>query len=98
MNKIFAPENFFDLSNIAFADIFTDVTYVWEALANLHEYILLQFATKKIVSNYGENGNIFLGEGTVVEEGAKIVGPAIIGKNCFIGHATFLRNDCLLGD
>ncbi len=42
--------------------------------------------------------DIFVGEGTTIQEGAVIIGPAIIGKNCVIGHCSLIRENCILGD
>jgi NDP-sugar pyrophosphorylase family protein len=42
--------------------------------------------------------NVFLGEGTVVEPGAYIQGPAWIGANCQIRHGAYLRENVIAGD
>jgi hypothetical protein len=41
---------------------------------------------------------VFIGEGTVVEDGAMIKGPAIIGKNCQIRHNAYIREHVIVGD
>ena len=41
---------------------------------------------------------MLIGEGTVVEPGAMIKGPAIIGKNCQIRHNAYLRENVIIGD
>ena len=41
---------------------------------------------------------MFIGEGTVVEDGAMIKGPAIIGRNCQIRHNAYLREQVIIGD
>src|SRR5205823_1973969 len=92
------PENFFDLTNCSITDIFSGKTYIWGVLGTLGKYIEEQFVSGKIKANYKDSTNIFIGEGTLVEEGALIKGPAIIGKNCFIGHAAYLRPNCILED
>ncbi|HLC89336.1 MAG TPA: glucose-1-phosphate thymidylyltransferase, partial [Patescibacteria group bacterium] len=42
--------------------------------------------------------NVYLGEGSVVQPGAWIMGPAIIGKNCEIRHGCFVGANILAGD
>ena len=42
--------------------------------------------------------DVFIGEGTVVEDGAMIKGPAIIGKNCEIRHNAYIRDHVIIGD
>ncbi|MFP3870101.1 MAG: hypothetical protein ACLFVT_04360 [Syntrophobacteria bacterium] len=42
--------------------------------------------------------DIFLGPGTVVEPGAFIKGPAIIGSQCEIRQGAYMRGYCLVGD
>jgi acetyltransferase-like isoleucine patch superfamily enzyme len=42
--------------------------------------------------------DIFLGPGSVVEPGALIKGPTIIGAHCEIRQGAYLRGHCLVGD
>lgn len=93
---IFLKEHFFNLDNFAHKDIFTGVQYAWEVLPRIQEYIESLFQSGKVKGNHKEN--VYIGEGTIIQSGAEIVGPAIIGKNCIVGHASFLRENCLLGD
>jgi len=95
---MFKPEKFFDLSKFEFRDIFDDVNFVWEVLPNIGKYIDSLFQKKILIGNYKGKKNVFLGEGSIVMDGALIEGPAIIGKNCVIGHASYLRKRCLLAD
>ena len=41
---------------------------------------------------------MFIGEGTVVEDGVMIKGPAIIGRNCQIRHNAYIREHVIVGD
>ena len=41
---------------------------------------------------------VLIGEGTVVEAGVMIKGPAIIGKNCEIRHGAYIRENVIIGD
>ena len=90
--------NYFDISVFQYKDIFDNITYPWEALAKILPYIETYFSQKKITGNYKEKKNILIGEGTTIQAGVEIVGPAIIGKNCSIGHVSLLRDGCIIGD
>ncbi|MBW2995199.1 glucose-1-phosphate thymidylyltransferase [Candidatus Woesearchaeota archaeon] len=70
-----------------------------EDLLEANQLILdrLNFEIKGEVKGEIE-GNVGIGEGTVVEEGAKIVGPVIIGKNCVIGKGTYVGPYSSIGD
>lgn len=91
-------EHLFDISSFPFKDLFAHSTYPWEALPKIEQYITSLFKEKKLVGNYQEREDVFIGEGTVIQPGVEIVGPAIIGSNCLIGHASLLRNGCIIGD
>ncbi|MCZ7385789.1 MAG: sugar phosphate nucleotidyltransferase [Candidatus Methanoperedens sp.] len=43
-------------------------------------------------------GNVSVGEGTIIRNGAYIVGPVIIGKNCDIGPNCYIRPGSSIGD
>ena len=41
---------------------------------------------------------VVIGEGTVVEDGVMIKGPAIIGRRCQIRHGAYIREHVIVGD
>ena len=43
-------------------------------------------------------GKIVVGEGTVIKNGVKILGPVIIGKNCVIENDTIIGENTSVGD
>tara|TARA_B110000438_G_scaffold202227_1_gene193812 strand:- start:6065 stop:7132 length:1068 start_codon:yes stop_codon:yes gene_type:complete len=43
-------------------------------------------------------GNVMIGEGTIIKQGCKIIGPAIIGKNCIISNDVFIGSNTSIGD
>lgn len=43
-------------------------------------------------------GNVAVGEGTIIRNGAYIMGPVVIGKNCDIGPNCFIRPFTSIGD
>lgn len=98
MEHRFAAEQFFDLPSCPFSDLLRKEISIWNVLPKLEEYIRRLFAEKKVVGNYKGRDDVYIGEGTFVHQTAEILGPAIIGKNCKILHAAYLRESCLLGD
>lgn len=94
----FFKESFFDLTGCCFPEIFDGAEFVWEVLPKIAIYIKLQFQKGILIANYKDKRDIFIGKGTIIQEGAVILGPAIIGKNCVIGHGSLVRENCLLGD
>lgn len=99
----FATNHFFDLSQFAHAALFDGCQYVWQALDRIKGYLeaypLGNSQTKEQQGAYLVNASqISIGEGTVIEPGAYIKGPCIIGKNCQIRHGAYIRGDCIIGD
>lgn len=96
METNLSPEYFFNLDGFPHREIFSGCRFVWEVIPKIEDYILDFFKKGKLKANCGEN--IYLGEGTVVEPGAYIKGPAIIGRNCRISHVAYVRENVLAGD
>ncbi len=99
----FAPDSFFDLSKYEHAALFENCENVWEALLTLSSYL----QKKKLGKIEGEvsssahlsnAAHISIGKGTVVEPGAFIQGPCIIGRDCQIRHGAYIRGDVVIGD
>jgi glucose-1-phosphate thymidylyltransferase len=42
--------------------------------------------------------NVMIGEGTIIKNKSKIIGPVIIGKNCIISDESFVGPNTSLGD
>ncbi|HTI71799.1 MAG TPA: DapH/DapD/GlmU-related protein [Candidatus Limnocylindria bacterium] len=92
----------FDLSQTAHAALFEGCQYPWDALKRLSEYLRGTLkpgtAGAKISERAHIGPDVFIGEGTVVEPGATILGPAIIGARCQIRHNAYLRENVIVGD
>ncbi len=98
---MFKPTNLFDLSQTEHATLFDGCEYAWDALKRLKDY--LQSHLQPGLHNRCEGvafigKNVFIGAGTVVEDGVMIKGPAIIGCNCEIRHNAYLRENVIVGD
>ena len=100
-----SPSDFFDLSEFEHAGIFSPDDWVWKALVDLPAWLEAWFQTHTPEIN-GDispaanlHGNlIHIGEGTVVEDGVTITGPAIIGRHCEIRQGAYIRGDAIIGD
>ena len=87
--------------------IYDMVTDYWKDTGTPHDII---HANEVILSNmkpyfHGakeENvsisGNVMIGEGTVIKNGSRIVGPVIVGKECIIGPNTHIGPNISIGD
>jgi NDP-sugar pyrophosphorylase family protein len=95
------PEDFFDMSKCPCPEIFESVKYVWEVLPRIGDYLKKNLSPGmkgKIIGQPYIAEDVFVGEGTVIEPGAMIKGPAIIGKNCEIRNGAYFRGNVILGE
>lgn len=98
---MFKPTDLFDLSQTDHAAVFEGCTQAWEALKRIKDYLdtHLQPALHNRCEGEAFVGkNVFIGAGTVVEDGAMIRGPAIIGRDCRIRHNAYVRGNVIIGD
>lgn len=103
MTNMFTPETFFDLGLFAHKELFKEVKYVWEALDRIAVYLqnkklgIMQgnISTEAHLENPDQ---ITIGIGTVVEPGAYIKGPCIIGNYCTIRHGAYIRGNIITGN
>jgi len=101
LRAMFKPTDLFDLSQTEHAALFNGCEYAWDALKKINDY--LKANVRPALKNRCEGTayigeQVFIGQGTVVEDGAMIKGPAIIGCNCQIRHNAYLREDVIVGD
>src|ERR1700721_4783551 len=97
---MFAPSNFLNLDQTEHRTIFDNSTQVWDVLKQIGSY--LQFRLKPAV--YGRvmgrpfiSVNVYIGGGTLIENGATIKGPAWIGNNCEIRRRCYMRENAVVG-
>ena len=98
---MFKPSDLFDLSQTEHAAIFDGCEYAWDALKKIKEHIaknLRPALHNRCLGRAWIGDHVFIGAGTVVEDGVMIKGPAIIGRNCQIRHNAYLREDVIIGD
>lgn len=99
----FSPKDYFDLSQFKHAVIFNECKYVWEVLKKINVY--LKSRTLGMIEVGIPTGAhlihpelISIGKGTIVEPGAYIKGPCIIGENSSIRQGAYIRGDAIIGD
>lgn len=91
-------ENLFNLEQTIAKDIFEGVTYPWEVLPKIEEFIISLGKTLD-KNEYEEKGeNIWIAKSAKVAPTAYIAGPAIIGKNAEIRHCAFVRGKAIVGE
>src|SRR5262245_39538869 len=95
------PADLFDLRQTEHAAVFADCRYAWEALKKIAPYVAANL--RPALHNHCEgvafiSPQVFIGQGTLVEDGVMIKGPAIIGRNCEIRHNAYIRENVLIGD
>jgi len=99
----FLPSTFFSLEEFQHAALFQQCTYIWDALPLIASY-LNQMKLGKVQAQIPQTAFLIdphlisIGEGTVVEPGAFIKGPCIIGRNCAIRHGAYIRGGLIAGD
>ena len=98
---MFAPAEFLNLEHTAHAKLFENQKYVWDALKQIASYlqfrlkpgVLGELLGKPFISNH-----VFVGAGTIVEQGAVLKGPAWVGENCHIRSGCYVRENVIVGD
>ena len=79
-------------------DIFEGVTYPWEVLPKIGEFIKKLGATLP-EDEYDKIGeDVWIAKSAKVFESAYIHGPAIIGKNAEVRHCAFIRANAIVGE
>ncbi|NDC80008.1 MAG: UDP-N-acetylglucosamine diphosphorylase [Verrucomicrobia bacterium] len=93
--------DFFDLKGQNHEALFSGVKQAWEVLPRIGSYLqknLKKGSQAKLIGHPVIGDDVFLGEGTIVEPGVYIRGPAWIGKNCEIRHGAYIRENVIAGD
>lgn len=97
------PAYFFEINSFEHRQIFNNVEDVWEVLPKIGPYLKgLKLGNIEIEIPNGvhlvNRELISIGAGTVIEPGAYIKGPCVIGKNCTVRHGAYIRGDLIAGD
>jgi UDP-N-acetylglucosamine diphosphorylase / glucose-1-phosphate thymidylyltransferase / UDP-N-acetylgalactosamine diphosphorylase / glucosamine-1-phosphate N-acetyltransferase / galactosamine-1-phosphate N-acetyltransferase len=98
---MFKPDELFELGQTEHATLFEGCNHAWEAIAKIAKYICENVRPELHNLCDGRafiGSQVFIGEGTVLEDCVMIKGPAIIGRNCRIRHSAYVREHVILGD
>ncbi|MBR7100953.1 MAG: UDP-N-acetylglucosamine pyrophosphorylase [Clostridia bacterium] len=77
--------------------LFKDVTYPWEILPKIKDYI--KFLISSGLNGYKEiDKGVYVGENTKIDKNVKIIPPAIIGNGVEIRHGAYLRGNVIICD
>jgi len=96
----FAPADYLELNHTEHRMLFENTTHAWEALKQIASY--LQFRLKpailgKPIGKPFISNAVYIGRGTVIEQGAMIKGPAWIGEGCEIRNGAYIRENVIIG-
>src|SRR5882762_7341496 len=96
----FSPGDYLDLNHTEHRMLFENSVNAWDALKQITSY--LQFRLKpaingRLVGKPFISGAVFVGKGTVIEQGAMIKGPAWIGEGCEIRNGCYIRENVIVG-
>lgn len=90
--------NLYNLDETIAKSLLESVTYPWEALSKIKEFIieLGEKLNSEIYELKGEN--IWIAKSAEIAPTAYIKGPAIIGENAEIRHCAFIRGNAIVGN
>ena len=90
--------NLYDLSQTIAKELLENVTYPWEALPKINDFIL-ELGSKLDSNKYEKVGeDVWIAKTATVAPTAYIHGPAIIGENAEIRHCAFIRGKAIVGE
>ena len=91
-------KNLYNLEETIAKTLLEDLTYPWEALPKISEFIIEQ-GKKLDPQIYDLKGeNIWIAKSAKVMPTAYIKGPVIIGENAEIRHCAFIRGNAIIGN
>ena len=88
----------YNLDETIAKEIFDGVTYPWEVLPKISEFIV-KLGEILPADEYDKVGeNVWIAKSAKVFESAYIHGPAIIGKDAEVRHCAFIRGNAIVGE
>lgn len=91
-------KNLYNLEETIAKELLESVTYPWESLPKIEEFIL-KIGEKLDKEKYEKKGeNIWIAKSAKIAPTAYINGPAIIGENAEIRHCAFIRGKAIVGE
>ncbi len=96
--KALEVKELYTLSETLAAPLLERVTYPWEALPKIHDFILELGATLCEEEYEKRGADIWIARSAKVAPTASITGPCIIGKDTEVRHCAFIRGNALVGE
>lgn len=90
-------EELFNLDKTIAKGIFDGVTYPWEVLPKIKEYILKLGEALSLEEYEHPSEDIWISKEAIVFPSAYIAGPCIIDHNAEIRHSAFIRGGVIIG-
>ncbi|MBR1931979.1 MAG: UDP-N-acetylglucosamine pyrophosphorylase [Lachnospiraceae bacterium] len=87
----------YDLEETIAAEIFEGITYPWEVLPKIHDFII-QLGNTLPTEQFEQRGeNIWVAKNATVAPTACLNGPLIIDEGAEIRHCAFVRGNAIVG-
>lgn len=90
--------NLYNLEQTIAKELLESVTYPWEALPKIEEFIIRLGNTLDLNKFDKVEENIWIAKTAKVAPTAYIKGPVIIGENAEIRHCAFIRGKAIVGE
>ena len=97
MSEHLRTENLLDMSQTIASGIFEGLTYPWEALPKIKDFIIKlgETLSEDVYEKTGEN--IWVAKSAKVAPTAYLNGPLIICENAEVRHCAFIRGSAIVG-
>ena len=88
----------FNLDETIAKDIFNDVTFPWEVLPKIKDFIIELGKTLSLEEYSHPQEDIWIAKSATVAANASINGPCIIGKKTEVRPGAFIRGNAIVGE
>ena len=96
--KELTVERLYTLEETIAKDIFEGISYTWEALPKISEFIIKLGETLPEEEYEKRGEDVWIARSATVFPSAYIHGPAIIGKDAEVRHCAFIRGNAIVGE
>lgn len=97
MNTLLTVSKLYDIEKTSAAKLFKTITYPWEALDLIKNFILSIGPTLSPSEYYSPSSEIWISRNATVAESACINAPCIIEAGAEIRHCAYIRGSALIG-
>ncbi len=87
----------YDLNETIAAELFRDVTYPWEVLPKIHDFILALGSSLPEEKFEKRGENIWIARNARIAPTASMNGPLIVDEEAEIRHCAFVRGNAIVG-